>query len=116
MCTLDAEAMPDRLAAWEALLSTGGARTPLDDGGLRVELGPSADLAELTRLVVVEQRCCAFFSFTITVDGRGVGLEVQAPEGAAEIVAALFGQPAARGESVTGTRRSSPGAPAGTTG
>jgi hypothetical protein len=115
-CTLDAEAVPDRLRDWEAILSTSGERTALDDGGLRVELDADVDLAEVARLVVAEQRCCAFFSFAITADERGIGLEVWAPGDAGEIVASLFGQPAARGDNVTGTRRSSPTAPAGTTG
>jgi len=33
----------------------------------------------------------AFFSFAVTVDQRGVGLEVRAPDGADEIVTSLFG-------------------------
>jgi hypothetical protein len=48
-------------------------------------------LPELARLVAAEQACCAFLSFRITVDQRGVGLEVRAPAGADEIVTALFG-------------------------
>lgn len=115
-CTLDAGALPDRLRDWEAILRTSGERTALDAGGLRVELDSDVDLVEVARLVIAEQRCCAFFSFAITADERGIGLEVRAPEGADEIVASLFGQPAARGDNTTGTRRSSPTEPAGTTG
>jgi hypothetical protein len=61
---------------------------------LRVELDDALDLGELTRLVAAEQHCCAFFSFAITVDHRGIALQVGVPAGAEEIVASLFGQPA----------------------
>ena len=51
-------------------------------------------VAEVARLATEEQRCCRFFSFGLTIDERGVGLEVRVPEGAAEVVAALFRAPA----------------------
>lgn len=90
-CTLEADAVPDRLADWRAILGQARARTATADGGVRVELAPDIDVGELARLVVAEQRCCAFFSFAITADARGIGLEVSAPEGADEIVTSLFG-------------------------
>lgn len=93
-CTLDVGAVPERLAQWRAILDQAGARTAADDGALRVELDADIALGELARLVAAEQRCCAFLSFAITVDARGVGLEVRAPQGATDIVAALFGTPA----------------------
>jgi hypothetical protein len=37
------------------------------------------DAQELTRLVVAEQDCCRFFAFAITVDDRGVGLDILGP-------------------------------------
>ncbi len=60
-------------------------------GGVRIEFGPDVDLGELGRLVGAEQRCCSFFSFTLTVDAAATALEVRAPELAAGIVADLFG-------------------------
>ena len=90
-CTLEAGAMPTRLADWDAILATARRRVALGETGLRVEFGADVDVAELARLVVAEQRCCAFFSFALTVDGRGIGLEIVAPEGAARILADLFG-------------------------
>ncbi len=92
-CTLVPAAVPDRLADWEAMLTRVRSRTPAGDGSLRLEFDDDVDLAELARLVAAEQRCCAFFSFAITVDSRGTGLEVRAPEGAADVVASLFGPP-----------------------
>jgi hypothetical protein len=93
-CTLEPEDMPSRLADWQIVLDRAGARTTTDDGALRIELDDSLDVGELGRLVAAEQRCCAFFSFAITVDTRGIGLEVRAPDGATDLVTSLFGQPA----------------------
>jgi hypothetical protein len=90
-CTLDGAAVPDRLAEWRALLEQARSHTYAPDGALRIEFNDSVALGELTRLAVAEQHCCAFFSFTITIDPRGIALEVRAPDGAADVVAALFG-------------------------
>jgi MerR family transcriptional regulator, copper efflux regulator len=89
-CTLEFGAMPDRLAEWEAVLAGVARRDRLGPSGLRLEFD-TVEIAELTRLVVAEQGCCSFFSFALTVDGRGVGLEVTAPLGAENILADLFG-------------------------
>jgi MerR family copper efflux transcriptional regulator len=90
-CTLDAVDLPTRLRAWAGVLDRATARTQLDDGGLRVALPDDVDPAALAALVAAEQRCCAFFAFAITVDGRGLALEVRAPAEAAALVAELFG-------------------------
>ena len=92
-CTLDAVAMPDRLAEWDEVLAHVRSRSAIDGGGLRVELDDQLPLADLATLVAAEQACCAFFSFAITIDARGVALEVRAPEGADAIVTSLFGSP-----------------------
>lgn len=93
-CTLESAAMPDRLAEWEAILESARSRSKLGDGGLRIDFEDGVDLGQLARLVAAEQRCCAFFSFAVLVDTCGTALEVRAPAGAAEVVAALFGEPA----------------------
>jgi MerR family copper efflux transcriptional regulator len=93
-CTLEPGAMPDRLAEWSTVLDRASARIATADGALRIEFGEDADLGHLVRLVAAEQHCCAFFSFAITFDHRGVALEVRAPDGADGIVAELFGQAA----------------------
>jgi len=61
---------------------------------LRIEFDHDLDLGQMASLVAAEQRCCAFFSFSLMVDNRGIALEVRAPEGADGIIAELFGQPA----------------------
>jgi hypothetical protein len=93
-CTLDGNVMPDRLREWQALLAHVATRTATPDGGMRLEFDADAESAELMRLVAAEQQCCAFFAFAITVDNRGLALEVRAPDDALEIVTAVFGAPA----------------------
>lgn len=92
-CTLDGDDLPARLAAWREVLEAAQGRMTSPDGSVRLELGTSYDLGTLAALVAAEQQCCAFFSFAITVDRRGVGLEVSAPDGAQALVAELFGLP-----------------------
>lgn len=90
-CTLPATEIPGRVDDWQQVLDHVIDRAPSDDGGLRLSLSPDVPLDELARLVTAEQRCCAFFAFAITVDDRGVALEVRAPDDAADVVTAVFG-------------------------
>jgi MerR family copper efflux transcriptional regulator len=91
-CTLPAEEMPDRAEAWQDLVAHVRRREPVEDGsGVRLVLDPEVPLDELARLAVAEQGCCTFFAFAITVDHRGIALEVRAPDDAADIVTAVFG-------------------------
>jgi MerR family transcriptional regulator, copper efflux regulator len=96
-CTLDAAAMGGRLDEWAALLASkadllaGVTGRAAIDGGVRLEFGPGTDVGELARLAAAEQGCCRFFSFALVIDGRGLALEVSAPDEAADVVTALFG-------------------------
>jgi MerR family copper efflux transcriptional regulator len=92
-CTLDAEAVPGRMEDWNRLLGLVTGRSALADG-VRVELDPGVRLEEVARLTAAEQECCQFFAFALTVDGRGVGLEIRAADDALPLVHALFGAPA----------------------
>jgi len=89
-CTLEAGSMKGRLDDWRALLAHVDRREAID-GGLRATFERSAPLDELIRLVSAEQDCCQFFSFAITVDTRGIALEVRAPDDALPIVHSVFG-------------------------
>jgi MerR family transcriptional regulator, copper efflux regulator len=91
-CTLGAASMHDRLDEWQRLLQHVVERTPIDNG-LRATFGESTPLSELIRLVAAEQHCCQFFTFAITVDGRGVALEVRCPAAALPVLESLFGVP-----------------------
>ncbi len=91
-CTLPDDAMPGRIEDWAGLLRFVTTRSSVD-GGIRLELDPGVPVAELAQLAHTEQLCCRFFSFALTVDARGVGLEVRAPDDALPIVHALFGPP-----------------------
>jgi MerR family copper efflux transcriptional regulator len=89
-CTLPVDAMPGRIDDWAEVLRFVTSRSSVD-GGVRLELDASAPIGDLARLARAELECCRFFSFALTVDARGVGLEVRAPDDALPIVHALFG-------------------------
>lgn len=92
VCTLGQGEVQDRLDAWAELLGRATRRLPSASGGVRVEFD-DVDLAALATLIAAEQACCAFFRFAITVDARGVALEVDAPDDARDLVTGLFGTP-----------------------
>jgi DNA-binding transcriptional MerR regulator len=92
-CTLAAGSLKGRLDDWQTLLTHVERREPIDDG-VRSVFAASVPTDELIRLVAAEQDCCQFFRFTLTVDTRGIALEVRAPKDANEIVESIFGVPA----------------------
>jgi MerR family copper efflux transcriptional regulator len=92
-CTLDGPLMPGRLDDWRELLAFASGREAIERG-IRLTFAPQVSVRSLADLVASEQECCRFFAFAITVDGRGIGLEVLAPADAQPIVRALFGDAA----------------------
>ena len=89
-CTLDSAARPQRLTDWQRALARVTARERVN-GGLRLSFGADVEVAEIAQLAQAEHGCCSFFAFAITVDARGIALEVRAPDDAAELVDSLFG-------------------------
>ena len=89
-CTLPADAMPGRMDDWDRLLDHVETRSVID-GGIRLDLRADVPVDELVRLATAEQECCRFFAFAITVDERGIGLEVRAAGDGLAVVHALFG-------------------------
>ena len=59
--------------------------------GVRLVFEPAAPFDELMRVAVAEHDCCQFFAFAITVDTRGIALEVTAPVEALALVQSVFG-------------------------
>lgn len=92
-CTLSADEIPGRVDDWHQIVGHVTDRQALPGGetGVRLMLDPAMPLAELTHLTMTEQGCCSFFAFAITIDGRGIGLEVRAPADAGNVLFALFG-------------------------
>lgn len=93
-CALSAGSMKGRVDDWQRLLDHVERRERLDDDGVRSVFAPTVPVAELMRLVAAEQDCCQFFRFAITVDTRGIALEVRAPQDAQPMVESMFGLPA----------------------
>ena len=91
-CTLPAGSMKGRISDWQSLLAHVERRESID-GGVRTVFAASVPIGDLMRLVAAEQACCPFFRFAITVDTRGVALEVRAPDDARSVVESLFGAP-----------------------
>jgi len=92
-CTLSVGSVKGRLDDWRTLLAHVERREQIDDG-IRLLFRGSLPPSELIGLVAAEQDCCQFFDFAITVDARGIALEVRAPRDAQAIVESLFGVPA----------------------
>src|SRR3546814_14996885 len=81
--------MQERIAEWQALLSEVERREAVP-GGLRLAFGQPAPLSEMARLAEAEQKCCAFFSFSLAISSRGVALEVTAPSDGQPLLEAVF--------------------------
>ena len=91
-CSLGSQSMRGRRDEWQCLLEHVERCEPINDG-LRATFGPATPLGELIRLAAAEQDCCQFFTFAITIDSRGVALEVSAPHDALPVLHSLFGNP-----------------------
>ncbi len=88
-CTLDAAQLPGRIQEWRQLLTHVDGRVDID-GGVRLQLDSAVPLDQLALLVRAEQGCCSFFAFAVTVDSRGVALEVRAPAEGLSLIDSLL--------------------------
>ena len=86
-CSLNASEAGGRLAEWRAELA--GAARQAVHAGVRLTV-PAARAGALAELAAAEQRCCPFFDFVLELDGQVVHLEARAPDGGAEVLAALL--------------------------
>lgn len=87
-CSLDGDAMGDRIRQWHDL--TGDAERRAIPGGLRLSM-PVDRAATVAGLAAAEQRCCPFFAFTIHFGGERLHLEVRVPAEAQTMLTTLFG-------------------------
>ncbi len=88
-CTLNVTKMPRRIADWRSVLDFAERRQPID-GGARVTFSDSVPLTDLVSVVTAEQQCCRFFSFAITIDERGLALEIRTPDEGREVLERLL--------------------------
>jgi hypothetical protein len=92
-CTLDADGgdLVGRLGEWQAMLAGATGREEID-GGIAVTFDHDiARTAELARLLAAEYSCCSFASYQLTIDARGVRMEVRTPPEARDALSAVFG-------------------------
>lgn len=89
-CTLEPAALPDRLAAWQAVAEEAVAEEPVE-GGIRLRFPRTPGLpARLAALAEAEQGCCAFFEFRVGVLAEGVTLDITAPPDARPLIDTLL--------------------------
>jgi len=89
-CTLDSESLRERLAEWRHLRDRSTAIEPLA-GGARITLDAAESVADVADLVARESECCAFYTFTLRIDGPARHLDISAGPGGEPAVLALIG-------------------------
>lgn len=90
-CTLAGDEQAERVAEWRALLD--GSHPESIPNGVRWRL-PGARAGQAAELAAAEQRCCAFFDFTLHLAAGELVLEAHAPAEAADLFFDVFGTPA----------------------
>jgi len=90
-CTLGAGDVPERLREWQSVLERVEERQNTPEG-ISLRFPRDAEmLGALADLAAREVECCSFFTFTLTLDGRGAWLAVSAPDAARSLVIDFFG-------------------------
>lgn len=89
-CSLDRSDVQARIGEWQALLTAVDHREVIPNG-VRLSFGDAAPLMEIARLAGAEFECCPFFSFTLSIDARGVALSVTAPTDGQVLIESVFG-------------------------
>ncbi|MGH2603372.1 MAG: MerR family transcriptional regulator [Dehalococcoidia bacterium] len=89
-CALSATDLRQRLADWRALRDRAAQVAPIP-GGARMTFAADEPLEPIARLTALESECCAFYTFTLRVDGSARHLEISAGIGGEPAVKALLG-------------------------
>ena len=88
-CTLTAEEMKDRGAAWNKLMASGLVERDRVPGGIRLRAEHGASTA-LMELVARERECCAWIQF----DVAGDSVTMTADAAGESVLATMFATPA----------------------
>lgn len=93
VCTLDADSgdLVGRLGEWQTILAAATSREGIEEGVAVTFPHDIARTAELGRLLAAEYSCCSFASYHLTIDARGVRIEIHAPADGRDALAAMFG-------------------------
>ncbi len=78
------------MSAWRDLRDRAQAVESVSDG-VRLVLPVEEQMADLIDLVVSESECCAFYTFTVSVEGPDRRLEISAGPGGGLAMQALLG-------------------------
>lgn len=90
-CTLSGAEQTGRADEWQRLLASATGRSQITNG-VQLEFPSDPDVvAAVARLAAAEQKCCAFFDFTLQLTASTLVLTVRAPEAADALMAELFG-------------------------
>jgi hypothetical protein len=89
-CTLDAAEMPARLKEWSDLRDRSTGIRSID-GGVSMTLNSAELMSQVADLIARESECCAFYAFTLRIEGDGRELQITAGEGREIAVQALLG-------------------------
>ena len=88
-CTLDGDAAGDRLEEWRAALAVVD-EVQVSEQVARLRMpGDDEAFLRLVDLAEREKQCCAFFEFSIDLDGERRWLRIGVPEEAAGILTAF---------------------------
>ena len=89
-CTLSADRVDGRVGEWRALVALAEQRERTTEG-VRLTLPRSANLQFVVGLLEAEQRCCRFFTFTLTITNVCVVVEISVPADARSILDEIVG-------------------------
>jgi hypothetical protein len=90
-CTLSAADLRERVAEWRRLRDRSRAVERMADGTTRLRFAEDEAMDAVARLVALESECCAFYRFTIRIEGPDRELTIDAGPGRAAAVDGLLG-------------------------
>jgi DNA-binding transcriptional MerR regulator len=89
-CSLGDAELKQRLADWRALRDRATGVEPIA-GGTRLTFSHDEPIEPIAQLAALESECCAFYTFTLRVDGPARQLDISAGLGGEPAVAGLLG-------------------------